>query len=90
MVLDLDTFRDDKGGDLKKVRLNQEKRFKDLNLVETVVAKGRFRFSQLFVTNSSSIFHLRLFKTRNGAAVASRRTTSTSSRMSAARRSASG
>lgn len=50
MVLDLDAFRDDKGGDLKKVKLNQEKRFKSLDLVDQVVAKGNFPFSQLSVT----------------------------------------
>lgn len=40
MVLDMESFRSDKGGDPNKVRTNQEKRFKDLNLVETVIAKG--------------------------------------------------
>lgn len=49
MVLDLDSFRSDKGGDPNKVRTNQEKRFKDLNLVETVIAKGKFAVSQFFV-----------------------------------------
>lgn len=44
MVLDLDAFRDDKGGDANKVRVNQEKRFKDLKLVETVIAQGIFDF----------------------------------------------
>jgi hypothetical protein len=55
MVLDLDSFRDDKGGDLNKIRVNQEKRFKDLKLVETVVAKGIF-FPSIFTIrrNSSS------------------------------------
>lgn len=37
MVLDLDLFRKDKGGDPDKVRKNQELRKKDLNLVETVI-----------------------------------------------------
>jgi hypothetical protein len=46
MVLDLDAFRDDKGGDLNKIRVNQGKRFKDLNLVETVFEKGIFQLSQ--------------------------------------------
>lgn len=50
MVLDLDSFRNDKGGDLNKVRVNQEKRFKDLKLVETVIAQGIFlQFRQIFV-----------------------------------------
>jgi len=39
MVLDLDLFRKDKGGDPDKVRENQKLRFKDLNLVETVIEK---------------------------------------------------
>lgn len=38
MVLDLDSFRKDKGGDPDKIRENQKLRFKDLNLVETVIA----------------------------------------------------
>jgi hypothetical protein len=40
MVLDIEFFRGDKGMDVNKVRVNQEKRFKDLNLVETVIAQG--------------------------------------------------
>lgn len=39
MVLDLDLFRSDKGHDPNKIRENQKLRFKDLNLVETVIAK---------------------------------------------------
>lgn len=39
MVLDLDLFRSDKGGNPDKIRENQKLRFKDLNLVETVIAK---------------------------------------------------
>lgn len=39
MVLDLELFRKDKGGDPDKVRENQKLRFKDLNLVETVIEK---------------------------------------------------
>lgn len=38
MVLDLDLFRKDKGGDPDKIRENQKLRFKDLNLVETVIS----------------------------------------------------
>lgn len=89
MVLDLDSFRDDKGGNLAKIRVNQEKRFKDLKLVETVVSKGIFfdfhNFPRQFVIK----IRLYLFKTLNGVPVASKPTTSTSSRMFAARRSAS-
>lgn len=37
MVLDLDLFRVDKGGDPQKIRENQTKRFKDVALVDKVV-----------------------------------------------------
>ena len=37
MVLDVELFRADKGGDPKKVRENQAKRFKDVTLVDRVV-----------------------------------------------------
>lgn len=37
MVLDLDLFRTDKGGDPDKIRENQRKRFKDVDLVNTVI-----------------------------------------------------
>jgi len=39
MVLDLDLFRTDKGGDPNKIRENQTKRFKDVGLVNTVIEK---------------------------------------------------
>lgn len=39
MVLDLDLFRNDKGGNEEKVRENQRKRFKDVKLVDTVIEK---------------------------------------------------
>jgi seryl-tRNA synthetase len=42
MVLDIEFFRGDKGNDPNKVRVNQEKRFKDLKLVETVIEQGEF------------------------------------------------
>lgn len=48
MVLDLDTFRADKGGDPDKVRKNQELRFKDLKLVETVISQGKFSIFAIF------------------------------------------
>lgn len=41
MVLDLDLFREDKGFSPDKVRQNQEKRFKDVGLVDTVIAKDK-------------------------------------------------
>lgn len=39
MVLDLDLFRTDKGGNPDAVRKNQELRFKDVGLVETVISQ---------------------------------------------------
>ncbi|XP_018328920.1 serine--tRNA ligase, cytoplasmic [Agrilus planipennis] len=39
MVLDLDLFRTDKGGNPEKVRDNQKKRYKDVALVDTVIEK---------------------------------------------------
>ncbi|KAH9518407.1 hypothetical protein Btru_016753 [Bulinus truncatus] len=39
MVLDLDLFRADKGGDPSKIRENQAKRFKDVTLVDKVVER---------------------------------------------------
>lgn len=39
MVLDLNLFRSDKGHDPKKILENQKLRFKDLNLVETVISR---------------------------------------------------
>ncbi|XP_017883127.1 serine--tRNA ligase, cytoplasmic [Ceratina calcarata] len=41
MVLDLDLFRKDKGCDPEKMRENQRNRFKDVNLVETVIEKDK-------------------------------------------------
>ncbi|XP_060580391.1 serine--tRNA ligase, cytoplasmic-like [Ruditapes philippinarum] len=37
MVLDIELFRSDKGGDPEKIRQNQAKRFKDVTLVDKVV-----------------------------------------------------
>lgn len=39
MVLDIELFRADKGGNPAKVRENQAKRFKDVTLVDRVVEK---------------------------------------------------
>lgn len=56
MVLDLDLFRKDKGGDPDKVRENQKLRFKDLNLVETVIAKdGEWRKSVSYRDNLNKL-----------------------------------
>lgn len=38
MVLDLDLFRTDKGGDPEAIRETQRKRFKDVTLVDKLVA----------------------------------------------------
>lgn len=46
MVLDLDLFRKDKGFDPEKIRENQRKRFKDVQLVDTVIEKDK-RWRQL-------------------------------------------
>ena len=37
MVLDIELFRADKGGDPDKIRENQRKRFKDVSYVDNVV-----------------------------------------------------
>jgi len=37
MVLDIELFRADKGGDPEKIRESQRKRFKDVTLVDRVV-----------------------------------------------------
>lgn len=37
MVLDLDLYRADKGGDPEKIRENQSKRYKDTTLVDQIV-----------------------------------------------------
>lgn len=41
MVLDLDYFRKDKGFDPENIRENQKKRFKDVQLVDTVIEKDK-------------------------------------------------
>lgn len=41
MVLDLELFREDKGLNPAKVRENQAKRFKDVNLVDTVISADK-------------------------------------------------
>lgn len=39
MVLDIDLFRADKGGDPEKMRENQKLRYKDVKLVDLIVEK---------------------------------------------------
>ena len=41
MVLDLDLFRVDKGGDPDRVRTNARNRFDDVNAVEDIIKYGR-------------------------------------------------
>lgn len=41
MVLDLDLFRKDKGFEPDKIRDNQKRRFKDVQLVDTVIEKDK-------------------------------------------------
>lgn len=64
MVLDLDLFRTDKGGDPEIVRETQRKRFKDVTLVDKLVAadtewrkcKRRFiPFVSVIVANVSAV-----------------------------------
>lgn len=56
MVLDLDLLRKDKGGDPDKIRENQKLRFKDLNLVETVIEKdGEWRKSVSYRDNLNKL-----------------------------------
>lgn len=42
MVLDLDFFRKDKGFEPEKIRENQQRRFKDVQLVDTVIEKDKY------------------------------------------------
>ena len=52
MVLDIDLFRSDKGGDPAKVRENQGKRFKDVTLVDRVAAADtRWRKCEFLSSN---------------------------------------
>ena len=50
MVLDLDLYRADKGGDPEKIRENQSKRYKDTTLVDQVVeADTKWRKCKLWM-----------------------------------------
>jgi seryl-tRNA synthetase len=40
MVLDLDLFREDRGGNPAKIRENQGKRYKDASMVDKVISAG--------------------------------------------------
>lgn len=43
MVLDIDLFREEKGGDPNRIRENAKKRFDDVNAVEEVINLGKCR-----------------------------------------------
>jgi len=51
MVLDIELFRADKGGDPDKIRENQRKRFKDVSYVDKVVeADSKWRKREMFTS----------------------------------------
>ena len=51
MVLDIELFRADKGGDPDKIRENQRKRFKDVSYVDKVVeADTKWRKRELLAS----------------------------------------
>jgi len=52
MVLDIDLFRTDKGGDPEKIRENQRKRFKDVGLVDTIIEKDNLWRQLTFQSNN--------------------------------------
>lgn len=59
MVLDIDLFRADKGGDPEKMRENQRKRYKDVKLVDLIVEKDnqwRQRMSEHLNLNCITFF----------------------------------
>lgn len=59
MVLDLDLFRSDKGHDPAKVRANQELRFKDVGLVDTVIEQdGEWRKCRFNADNFNKLKNL--------------------------------
>ncbi|KAI1897182.1 hypothetical protein AGOR_G00080580 [Albula goreensis] len=56
MVLDLDLFRTDKGGDPEKVKETQEKRFKDVSLVDKLVeADSEWRKCRFMADNLNKV-----------------------------------
>jgi seryl-tRNA synthetase len=60
MVLDLDLFRTEKGGDPAKIRENQERRFKDVTLVDKVVEKDvLWRKCKEFTVFKCNLFRVR-------------------------------
>lgn len=59
MVLDLDLFRAEKGGDPDRIRENQKKRFKDPGLVDKVVeADGKWRLLRFKADNLNKLKNL--------------------------------
>ena len=54
MVLDIELFRADKGGDPDKIRENQRKRFKDVGYVDRVVeADTKWRKRELIASKAT-------------------------------------
>jgi seryl-tRNA synthetase (fragment) len=43
MVLDLDLFREDKGGDPERIRSTLRSRFADVSAVDKVIDHGKFK-----------------------------------------------
>lgn len=62
MVLEIDFFRDYKGHDPNKVRENQQKRFKDLKLVEAVIDQGELKISQFKIKISRNMSYVNWYK----------------------------
>lgn len=59
MVLDLDLFRTEKGGNPDRIRENQKKRFKDINLVDNVIeADGKWRQLRFKADNLNKLKNL--------------------------------
>lgn len=67
MVLDLDLFRTDKGGDPEIVRETQRKRFKDVTLVDKLVAADtEWRKCELLYTSAVSVIPVLLANVSDG------------------------
>jgi hypothetical protein len=54
MVLDIDEFRPEKGGNPEKIRENQRKRFSDVTMVDKIVESDeKWRKGQLVLKNDA-------------------------------------
>lgn len=66
MVLDIELFRADKGGNPDKIKENQAKRFKDVTLVDKVVENDtQWRKSKLLVWDKVHSAGCQYFDTQN-------------------------